>query len=108
VSSYPGVSVYKTNIHDLLIHGEKGMITRLRDIPKRIIVTKQDEVGELSIEPRDGLIEDTMILWHGSNSQSCLRMLMKDDGPKIKENCEFSVQKGKFNRHIRVLHEECM
>jgi len=94
VSSWPKASVYKTNTHDMPISGKQGMITKLRDIPQLIVVTNQGGVGELAIEPRDGLIEDTMIIWHGFNSKSCIRMLLKDDGLRIKENCEFSVRKG--------------
>ena len=31
-----------------------------------------------------------MVLWRGSNAKSCIRMLIKDDQVRIKENCEFS------------------
>ena len=102
VSSWPSASVFKTNTHELPIAGKQGMITTLRNIPPLIIVTNQGEIGELTTGPRDGLIDDSMVLWHGSNAKSCIRMLINDDRIRIKKTANFRCEKGKFNHHIRA------
>jgi hypothetical protein len=106
ISSYDDMDVYRTEIFELPVAGEQGLVTSLLKVPPFLIIDKSlSKVGELTQLPKHFVLANADIAWNQPYENYCMYELIKDYPEFIQTACDFSIRKARIQPRVVQLSQ---
>jgi hypothetical protein len=90
----PPIDTYVVQTHALPVYGKQGFATKLQKPPNFILADYATGViGELRQLPSSNIVDISDVIWHKSNSSSCLYAILEDYTADVTKFCTHAVRR---------------